>query len=95
MDLVFTLLLAFCVGSMGGLLAGLGLRWGINRRIFQLEIALGDTQRVVKSLKGADYSATRWAKKTREDTELEALMRQPVQQPAIKYDNDFSTGREG
>lgn len=91
MEPLYQLLSCFGLGICGGLVAGLGIRYAIARRCFRIETTLGDHQKVLLSLKGADYSAARWKKKDQEQLELEQLARTP--QPAKrKFDNDFMVG---
>lgn len=55
---------AFLSGIVGGLVASYGMRWGISRRCYRLEVSLADLQRVILSLKGAAGAEKRW--KTRD-----------------------------
>lgn len=81
------LALCFGLGFLGGLVSGLGLRWGIMTRCTRLEWAVGDLQGRVGTLHGKKASAARWEQKDQLDMELAQLMHR--QTPARKkYDND-------
>jgi len=88
MDTVYGMLsLGFLAGIFGGLLAGLGLRWGVIQRCTRLEWAVGDLQQRVSSMHGQKASRARWEKQTTLEEEFKALA--PTA-PATRrrYDND-------
>ena len=91
MDLLTSIGYALVAGFVAGAAVSYGLRFAIGRRCFRLEVALADLQRVVASLKGVEYSATRWKKRDQELAELGALKNT---RPAQRFDNDFPTARE-
>jgi hypothetical protein len=88
MDAAFFVLLgSLCVGFIGGLVAGLGLRLASARRATRLEWAVGDLQERMATFKGKAASKVRWDKEHDLDAELARIL--PAQ-PAgrAKYDND-------
>jgi len=94
MDPLASLILSFTLGFLGGALAGLGLRWVVGRRIYRLEIAVADQQRVILSMKGFEYATTRRKKVDQFQEELEALRALPKTERE-RYDNDPLVGGPG
>lgn len=71
MDLaIWAYLIASGMGFLGGAVCSLGLRWGISRRCYRLEVNVADLQRVVLSVKGQAGAEARWKKRDSLDQEL-------------------------
>lgn len=80
-------LICFVLGSVGGLVASLGLRWGISRRCYKLEMDAIDLRLMLASLKGKTAADARWDKSKRADLELAELQQAP-RPKQTKFSND-------
>jgi len=58
--MIFEYLIAFCLGSLGGILFSWALRWSFRRRLYSLEVDVADLQeRHLRSVRKA-ASKERW-----------------------------------
>jgi hypothetical protein len=71
--LLGVVLLAACAGAAAGYAGGLGGRWTLRARLFDLERGLEGLDRRIKGREGQAGQAVRRVQKTREEIELEAL----------------------
>jgi hypothetical protein len=74
------------LGILGGLCAGFGLRWGVSRRCYKLEVQLLDLQRVLLSVKGQAGAEKRW--KQRDLLDDASLRLAGTQEQRERFAND-------
>lgn len=86
MELSYSILASILAGFVGGAVCSLGLRWGISRRCWRMEVAQADLQRLVFQLRGRTGAETRWNKSDREQMELMNLGK--AKSEPVRYAND-------
>lgn len=80
------------VGAFGGFVAALcasiGLRWGISRRCYRLELGLLDLQQMLASVKGRESAEKRWSKAKTLEEEISQMRPEKVVKER-QFANDF------
>jgi hypothetical protein len=87
MELAILMVIAAVIG--GGVAGGLLTTWQVHRRLFRLEYAQNDTERILTRETKKRAADGRWSKDKDEERELLKLMETSKAKATGTFDNEF------